>query len=225
MNNYTCPFCGRKPEKIVTSLKDETYRVKCPCECMGPPGYTPEDATRKWNNREPLYINPFGSAVRIGRNSHMAGDISILCVENMLQSLVGNRVSGMLQVISRFSIVSMCIADGKIVAASGGRPIGEILKNENIVSDEELEHFIKKAQESEQLLGQVLIESEKITQEQLNNALKEQIVSATVSAMQCENGTFIFRSAEIDIPEEYRTDINAVGVIMEASRRVDESGS
>ncbi len=57
-NNYTCPFCGRNPEKIVTSLKDETYRVKCPCECMGPPGYTPDDASRKWNNREPLYINP-----------------------------------------------------------------------------------------------------------------------------------------------------------------------
>jgi hypothetical protein len=121
--------------------------------------------------------------------------------------------------------VQVYIKQGNIVYAAGSQKevrLGYLLRTKGIISSEELQKALILAKERKERLGKILVEKGYISLETLKKFLQQQIRDILYDLFLWQQGDFKYVEQDLNLEEEFITELNYMEVILEGTRRVDE---
>lgn len=194
---------------------------------------TPEELTREReieipDTRDPslehLAANPFRFST-LPAEADLKGKLESLGLSGILQILSWEHKSGVVHFIRGESGRAICLKDGKIIAATGGEwlRLGQILHNKRLISWENLGEALGKAGESNKRLGEVLLELDLITNDILKDTVRYQVQQTVSDLASWGEGEFEYRDCSVEFDDRSIEKIDITALIIEATRRVDES--
>lgn len=155
----------------------------------------------------------------------LRGNIETFYLSSLLQLLSNDNKTGVLQLSSRDDIVKIFFKEGTIIYATSSKKedrLGYILKSEGIIGTEELKNCLQIAEQQKQKLGKILVEKGHISTEDLGKFLHFQVEQILYNLFMWKKGEFLYEDTAVDLEEQIVVQIDTMGIILEASRRVDE---
>ena len=160
----------------------------------------------------------------------LKGKLENFGLGELLQTLALNRHTGTLVLERDEEHKKIYFSTGTITLLSTGKSVrlGEILRREGCVSDEQLEEALQEQKSSGKLFGQILVEKEIVALEDVQRALGKKVEEEIYDLFLWPAGTFEFLSdycpAELMDPLQRFTQlkIDPSALIMEGLRQLDE---
>ncbi|MGD8994540.1 MAG: PilZ domain-containing protein [Syntrophobacterales bacterium] len=168
--------------------------------------------------------NPFRFS-SLPAEADLKGRLESLGLSGILQVLSWEHKSGVVHFIRGETGRAICLKDGKIIAATGGEwlRLGQILHNKKLISWENLGEALDKAGESNKRLGEVLLDLELISNDILKDTVRYQVQQTVSDLASWGEGKFEYRDCSVEFEDRSIEKIDITGLIIEATRRVDES--
>lgn len=132
---------------------------------------------------------------------------------------------GELVVHSEAGVRTFLFEQGSVIGATttvGDERLGETLYRFGVLTREQLEAILQATQTSGKRLGEVAIELEYMTPEELYPMMARQVEEVFYAALHVGDGAFYFYDRLDDRKLFRRHNINTGGLLMEAARRMDE---
>jgi CheY-like chemotaxis protein len=166
----------------------------------------------------------FGADARV----ILSGDLSCISIAEVLQMLELQRQTGALSIASPSAEITLYVRDGMLdLAQARGLPawyrLGRYFVRQNVVSQEELSHFLEHRAGSKRLIGDALLQLDMVTEAQVSDALKMQTSELVYEVVGWKQGRFTFTRDTLS-PEATLAQLGLTpgGIVMEGFRRVDE---
>jgi hypothetical protein len=155
----------------------------------------------------------------------LAGSLETFNIANLLQFLSFDQKTGVLQIRGEGKTAKIFIKSGFIVYATSSQQefrLGHFLKSEGVLSDEKLQECLQLAEEKNQQLGRFLVEQGYISRSSLKDFLHLQAEEILYDLFLWEAGDFEYTDTPLNVKGKLFIPLNPMGIIMEASRRIDE---
>ncbi len=158
------------------------------------------------------------------------GNLEVLNLSDIFQSLAMNRHSGTLIVDDGKREKKIFFAEGEICLLTSGRRmrIGDLLIANGKITEEDLDLALKLQKQSRKKLGEILVEEGFCEPTDIENILRMQIEEELYDLFLWRKAEFEFQADTMpedmarDSPNLTRLHINTNSLIMEALRRLDE---
>ncbi|MEZ6186230.1 MAG: DUF4388 domain-containing protein [Planctomycetota bacterium] len=158
------------------------------------------------------------------------GNLEVLDLSNIFQSLAMNRHSGTLIVTDGKREKKIFFAEGEITLMSSSRRqrLGELLVGEDKITPDELELALKLQRQSHKRLGEILVEEQFCSNEDIERLVRHQIEEELYDLFLWRKAEFEFLADQMpedmarESPNLTRLAFNTNSLIMEAMRRLDE---
>ncbi|MCA8921463.1 MAG: DUF4388 domain-containing protein [Planctomycetes bacterium] len=158
------------------------------------------------------------------------GNLEVLDLSNIFQSLAMNRHSGTLIVTDGKREKKIFFAEGEITLLSSSRRqrLGELLVGEDKISSDELDLALKLQRQSHKRLGEILVEEQFCSNEDIERLVRHQIEEEIYDLFLWRKAEFEFLADQMpedmarESPNLTRLAFNTNSLIMEAMRRLDE---
>jgi tetratricopeptide (TPR) repeat protein len=154
------------------------------------------------------------------------GSLKEASVPDVLQLLALGQKTGCLSIIDRSNIAHVYFDRGNICYASivnRRDRLGDILVKSGKISQEQLDRAIQaQARRRDKRLGELLIEQGSITREDLEHFMRVQIEEAVYFLFTWTQGTFNFEADVVPEQQDMLLSINPQSLLLEGARRVDE---
>ena len=155
----------------------------------------------------------------------LAGSLETFNIANLIQFLSSDQKTGVLQISGGGNTAKIFIKSGFIVYATSSQQkfrLGHFLRSEGVLSDEKLQECLQLAGEKNQQLGRFLVEQGYISRSSLKDFLHLQAEEILYDIFLWDAGDFEYTDIPINIKEKLFIPLNPMGIIMEATRRIDE---
>ena len=156
------------------------------------------------------------------------GSLSDVSLADISQLLAMGGKTGCLSLTDLSNFGYIYFEDGRVIYASVvSRPdrLGELLvKNEVIDRDQLSAAMEKQAHERGKKVGELLVETGALSQEDLDKFISVQIEEAVYLVFQWDQGTFQFQPDVMPDEQAMRVSVSIDALLMEGARRVDEWG-
>jgi DNA-binding response OmpR family regulator len=155
------------------------------------------------------------------------GNLRVIPLAEVLQVLQLQRQTGTCHVtIGKFE-VAVSFREGLIdLARSKGAAdefrLGRYLVEEGMVSQAEVDNILEDRSGPRKLLGEALVESGLITEDDLRRALIRQTSELIYEVLRWPDGRFSFSNTPPEASEQNRLGLPVASIVMEGFRRVDE---
>lgn len=153
------------------------------------------------------------------------GTLETFYLTSLLQMLNYDRKTGKLNIKSESNEVQIIIHEGDIVFATETKKtnrLGELLKNSGIISQKVLDEALAVSRKNKQGLGKTLVQEGYISLDKLNSFLLKQAENTIYNVFLWETGDFEYYDAELNLKGVVGNKLNAMNILLEASRRIDE---
>lgn len=164
-----------------------------------------------------------------GPKDVLSGELSSIPVAEVLQVLAMQRQTGVVRVANARTVISLWMRQGLVdlVQSRGAADefrLGRYFVEKGVLDKTELEDALRnRAEETPKLIGDLLVESGRVTPDQLRAALEKQSSELVYDMLRWRYGRFTF------IKEPLRAEANAAklglgvsALVLEGFRRVDE---
>lgn len=222
-----CPFCGRV-WMFVDPDEQNRFAVRCRCGASGPKQKTMKGAIRAWNIRDQHILwNPFRLSIRFLNKFNavdLRGSLKSVDLATILQMLASKQKTGILQMVRGHAKSVICLKDGYIIAASDsvGLRMGQILYKNGMISDERLKYALQEAKKTGKMIGEILLDLKYVDRDTLKSVIRQQVQEAVLEMFLWREGLFEYRDCVVEFVEQGIVEINAIEIIMESARRLDE---
>jgi CheY-like chemotaxis protein len=158
----------------------------------------------------------------------MGGDISAIPLAEILQVLQMQRQTGVLRITNTRASVAISIRQGLVdFVQSRGAPeefrLGRYFVEKGLVTREQVDQLAHSKSGSGALLGDALVDSGRVTKEDLSEALIKQSSELIYDVLRWPYGRFSFtRESFRPEAESARLGLGVAGLVLEGFRRVDE---
>ncbi len=158
------------------------------------------------------------------------GNLEVLNLSDIFQSLAMNRHSGTLVVNDGKREKKIFFAEGEISLLSSGRRmrLGDLLIAGGKITADDLDLALKLQKQSRKKLGEILVEEGFCEQDDIDRLLRQQIEEELYDLFLWRKAEFEFMADQMpddmirESPQLTRLSINTNSLIMEALRRLDE---
>lgn len=169
-----------------------------------------------------IFFNPYE-----GNSMDLQGSIEKFTLPEILQLIAAGRKTGTLAIQKEDNIVMVYFKEGNVFYAYGPQQtyhIGQLLKELNVLTAEQLEEAVRIQSESEnsRRLGEILISRQFIDKGDLETVVKTQIEELLYSLLGWQEGSFKFYENQHPTEEEIKVRVSVENVILEGLRRLDE---
>ncbi len=154
------------------------------------------------------------------------GTIDKFYLADILQLLCNGKKTGALHVWHLEKEIKIYINEGTIVYAIGSEKnlrLGYILRKKELISKEALQKCMRISKEKKQALGKVLVENNLISEKDLEQCVHEKVEETLYNLFLWNKGHFEFKETKLNLAGQVLTRMDTIGVILEASRRADET--
>jgi hypothetical protein len=155
----------------------------------------------------------------------LAGSLETFNIANLLQFLSFDKKTGVLQISGGGNTAKIFIKSGLIVYATSSQQefrLGHFLRSKGVLSDAKLQECLQLAKEKNQQLGRFLVEQGYISRSSLKDFLYLQAEEILYDLFLWEAGDFEYTDTPLNVKGKLFIPLNPMGIIMEASRRIDE---
>ena len=156
------------------------------------------------------------------------GSLDTISLSGIIQLLCEENKSGLLRVKNDQGKFQIIFREGNIVYAV--RPskhdlLGELLKQDGRILENQIQHCLKISKEKDQAIGKTLVEEEYITPEILSEYLYKQIEDVLFNLFMRKCGEFEYKDERMNLDWLADVNINTLGLIINAANRLDEAVS
>jgi len=155
----------------------------------------------------------------------LQGNLRTVRVPELFSFLHQLRKTGVLYIVAEEEERGFLFFSGNLVYATtkdSSKRLGNFLVRLGIVTPEELQAEISREAGTEIYFGQRLVDSGRVSRQQLNAAVQEQILDITQDVLMWGSGAFHFDDNEIPFAIPDGVLISTHAILLEASRRSDE---
>lgn len=161
----------------------------------------------------------------------LTGDLAVVPIAEVLQSLSLQRQSGFLRVVHGNQSITIALKEGAVRLVTGENLpeellLGNILVQERMIPAEELEVLLSNRRGTRQRLGNQVVKLGYLEREQLHLALRRQSAELVYELLRWSTGRFSF-TQQSKLPQavlEFEFGLTTDELLMEGFRRVDEWG-
>src|SRR5689334_12925284 len=154
------------------------------------------------------------------------GSLKEASLPDVLQLLSMGKKTGCLSVTHRNNFGNIYFDKGRISYASivnRRDRLGDMLVKNGIITQTQLDAAIaKQSKQRDKRIGELLIELESISREQLHEFIRIQIEEAVYYLFTWNQGTFNFEGEVVPEAQDLIVSINPESLLLEGARRVDE---
>ncbi len=157
----------------------------------------------------------------------LEGSIKEFGLAEILQLISMQKKSGVVSITHGSESTTLHFDNGQLVFAtsiSGGetRRLGEILVNTGKMTDENLTEALRKQEITKERIGNVFVSSGFVSTEDVKEALQQQVMDVIFHILRWKEGYYKFKACEIDYDREFQIPVQTDFILMEGSRMVDE---
>ena len=155
------------------------------------------------------------------------GDLKNVQLADILQTLAQNQQEGVLTLANGPAVRRLHFTSAGVVLldpqVANRRRLGEILTRSGIITQDELEDALREQSRQPRFLGEILIEYGKLKEPELQRLLQVQVEEELYDLFRTMDGTFEFEEGEPDSPPLHHVvPFHVDGIVLEAARRLDE---
>jgi hypothetical protein len=157
----------------------------------------------------------------------LEGAIRDFGLSDIFQLIYVQQKSGVMSVVDGSRRASVGFVKGMVVSAQvenaeGIERIGEVLVRAKRISQQQLESALKTQQDTGDYLGQILVLQQSVSEHDLKKALRLQILETAYRLFRWKDGRYSFEQRDVEYPKQYIEPISTEHILMEGLRRLDE---
>jgi hypothetical protein len=158
----------------------------------------------------------------------LEGTLRDFSLADIFQLIGLQRKTGVLTLRAPEDVVTVSFLDGKVVGADSLNKrledrLGQVLLKTGAVTQEELDAALRLQMETLERMGRILLRSAIISREELRRALEQQVLQIIYRVFRWNDGDYHFsQETSIDYDVELITPIGAESILMEGARMLDE---
>lgn len=156
---------------------------------------------------------------------NLQGDFEGLTLASILQLLCNDQKTGVLAVTCEDEESKVFFEQGTIVYASASLKearLGYLMRNDGIISVQQLQKCLALAKQEKMHLGKILVEKGYISLDTLKKYNTKQVEAILYNLLFWKKGRFEYKDAKLNLKGMIVTQLNPMKLILEASRRIDE---
>ena len=158
----------------------------------------------------------------------LEGTLRDFSLADIFQLIGLQRKTGVLTLRSPEDVVTVSFLDGKVVGADSLNKrledrLGQVLLKTGLLSQDQLDVALKVQMETLERLGRILVKSGTLSRDDLHRALEQQILQVVFRVFRWNDGDYQFsQETSIDYDSELVTPISSESILMEGARMLDE---
>lgn len=158
----------------------------------------------------------------------LEGTLRDFSLADIFQLIGLQRKTGVLTLRSPEDVVTVSFLDGKVVGADSLNKrledrLGQVLLKTGLLSQEQLDSALKVQMETLERLGRILVKNRTLSRDDLHRALEQQILQVVFRVFRWKDGDYHFsQETSIDYDSELVTPISSESILMEGARMLDE---
>ncbi len=156
---------------------------------------------------------------------NLQGDFEGLTLASILQLLCNDQKTGVLTVTCDEDESKVFFEQGTIIYASASlreARLGFLMRNDGIISVQQLQKCLALAKEKNMHLGKILVDKGYISLDTLKKYNTKQVEAILYNLLFWKQGRFEYKDAKLNLKGMIVTQLNPMKLILEASRRIDE---
>ncbi|MCC6543437.1 MAG: DUF4388 domain-containing protein [Nitrospirae bacterium] len=159
----------------------------------------------------------------------LEGSIKEFGLAEILQLISMQKKSGVVSISHENESTSLYFDNGQLVFATsifGGetKRLGEILVNSGKLTERNVENTLRMQEVSKDKIGKLFVSSGLISTDDVKDALQQQLMDVIFHVLRWRDGHYKFNACEIDYDREFQIPVQTDFILMEGSRMVDEWG-
>lgn len=156
------------------------------------------------------------------------GTLETFSIADILQLIGLQRKTGILTLKNNEEVVTISFYNGMIITADSvpkklEDKLGKVLVKTNMITSEQLDEALATQKKTLQKLGYILVKQGSLTQEQLKDALQVQISQMIYRLFRWTSGEYYFDpKAKVEYDPENMVPMSAESILMEGIQMIDE---
>jgi len=155
----------------------------------------------------------------------LKGDLATMGLEDIFQWLAVGKKTGILELIGFLHTKRVSFHEGRISGVWSSDPreyLGQYLLAFNRITEEQLREALATQEDENQLLGRILVSRQLITEAEIRRIVQLKVEESIYDAFLWEVGNFEFHDGAPPPQKSVLLQLDVTGVVLEGARRVDE---
>ena len=155
----------------------------------------------------------------------LKGDLSTMGLEDILQWLAVGKKTGVLELRGFLHTKRVAFSDGKITSVWSSDPreyLGQYLLAFNRITEEQLREALATQEDENQLLGRILVNRQLVTEAEIRRIVQLKVEESIYDTFLWDTGTFEFHDGQPPLQKSMLLSLEVTGIVLEGARRVDE---
>ena len=155
----------------------------------------------------------------------LKGDLSTMGLEDILQWLAVGKKSGILELKGFLHTKRVAFHDGKITSVWSSDPreyLGQYLLAFNRITEDQLREALATQEDENQLLGRILVNRQLVTEVEIRRIVQLKVEESIFDTFLWAMGTFEFHDGQPPLQKSMLLSLDVTGIVLEGARRVDE---
>ncbi len=158
----------------------------------------------------------------------LEGTLRDFSLADIFQLIGLQRKTGVLTLRSTEDVVTIAFLEGRVVAADSLHKrledrLGQVLLRTGVISQEQLDAALREQMETLERLGRIMLKNGLVTRDEMRRAVEKQILQVVFRVFRWKDGDYHFsQETSIDYDAELVVPISAESILMEGARMLDE---
>lgn len=155
----------------------------------------------------------------------LKGDLSTMGLEDILQWLAVGKKSGILELKGFLHTKRVAFQDGRITSVWSTDPreyLGQYLLAYNRITEDQLREALATQEDENQLLGRILVNRQLVTENEIRRIVQLKVEESIFDTFLWSMGTFEFHDGQAPQQKSMLLSLEVTGIVLEGTRRMDE---
>ena len=155
----------------------------------------------------------------------LSGDLATMGLEDLFQWLAVGKKSGVLELRGPLHTKRVALHEGRITSVWSSDPreyLGQYLLAFNRITEEQLRDALATQEDEQQLLGRILINRHLITEAEVRRIVQMKVEESIYDTFLWSVGSFEFHDGAASHQKSMLLSLDVTGIVLEGARRMDD---
>jgi len=155
----------------------------------------------------------------------LSGDLATMGLEDIFQWLAVGKKTGVLELKGPMHTKRVAFHEGRITSIWSSDPreyLGQYLLAFNRISEEQLRDALATQEDEQQLLGRILINRQLVTEAEIRRIVQLKVEESIFDTFLWNVGTFEFHDGAASHQKSMLLSLDVTGIVLEGARRLDD---
>jgi len=155
----------------------------------------------------------------------LSGDLATMSLEDLFQWLAVGKKSGALELRGALHTKRVCFHEGRITSVWSSDPreyLGQYLLAFNRITEDQLREALATQEDEQQLLGRILVNRHLITEAEVRRIVQVKVEESIYDTFLWSVGSFEYQDGMASHQKSMLLSLDVTGIVLEGARRMDD---